>query len=393
MTRPDWRSAIKRHLAAALAALTVIAVAAGCGDSDRSSSGGGATAGGLTTVKVGTQPYFDYQFFKVAHQLGIDKEFGLNLVDVPEPGQTAYPQLARGDIDIAASCESCALPAIANFPKLRNFMITNLFKGFVLIGRAEGGRPEHKTHADFLRENGGDKDKAAADFVATLKGRSFAINPAADGSLLGALLEHGGLTPDAVKVISFPDEAKAALAFISGAGDYYFGSLPQELRMLTSSDLKGRFVEAGPAELFPLNYANFAATSDWLASHEDTATRLVAVWFRVTRYLYEQPERLLGIVARELQSQTGGLLSNDQTKLALTKFMYFAPFEKAYETYFDSKSPTWEAIALEELYRHAAAQGQIPAGTEHAGYEVSAKYFDLLTKRPDLVAKIKAPLQ
>jgi ABC-type nitrate/sulfonate/bicarbonate transport system substrate-binding protein len=379
---------MKHQLTVALAGLTVISLAVGC-----SGGGAGPAPAGLTTVRIGTQPYYDYQFFQVAHDLGIDREFGLNLVDVPEPGQTAYPQLAAGAIDVAASCESCALPAISNFPQLRDFLITELFKGFVLIGRTVNGRPQFKTYFDFLRADAANQQKAGADFAATLKGRSFAINPAADGSLFGALLAHAGLKPADTKVISFPDEGKAALAFISGAGDYYFGSLPQEVRMLTSADLKGRFVEAGPASLFPLNYANFAATSSWLASHQDVATRLVAVWFRVTQYLYQQPGRLLAIIARNLQSQTGGLLSSYQTKVALTKFMYFAPFANAYATYYNPKSPTWQGIALRELYQQAEEQKQISPGTNYWTYEVDAKYFSLLEKRPDLIKKIEAPIR
>ena len=380
------------RLVAAVAVVAAIGSLVACGDDDNATDARGEPGGELTTVRIGTQPYYDYQFFKVAHRLGIDKEFGLNLVDVPKPGQTAYADLARGAIDIAASCESCALPAIANFPKLRNFLITELFKGFVLIGRQDDGVPQYKTYADFLKTAGGNKDRATSEFVASLKGREFAINPAADGAVLGALLEHGALTPADVKITPFPDEVKAALAFISGTGDYYFGSLPQELRMLTSPDLKDRFVEAGPADLFPLNYANFAATSDWLESNEDTAVRLVAVWFRVTRYLYEKPDELLLIIAKELESQTGGLLTDEQTKLAITKFNYFAPFEKAYETYFDPRSPTWEGNALEKLYAEAEEQGQIPKGTDYRNHEVSSKYFKLLQERSDLVEIIKRPL-
>ena len=376
---------MKHPLAAVAAILLPLGFLAGCGTS-------GTSAGNLVTVRVGTQPYYDYQFFTVAHDLGIDKQFGLNIVTISEPGQTAYPQLAAGSIDIAASCESCALPAIVNFPQLRDFLITELFRGFVLIGRADNGRPEFKTYSDFLAADGGNQAKAASDFVTTLKGRTFAINAAADGSLLGALLANAGLTPRDVKVVSFPDEAKAALAFIAGTGDYYFGSLPQEVRMITSLDLKSRFVEAGPASLFPLNYANFAATSSWLSSHRDVATRLVAVWFRVTQYLYERPQMVLAIIARELQSQTGGLLSNYQTQVALTKFMYFAPLTKAYATYYDSSSPTWQGIALKELYQQAAAQGQIPDGTDYWTYEVDATYFALLMKQPDLIKKIEAPI-
>ncbi len=364
------------------------AAAAACGGP----SGSAAPASGLTTVRVGAQPYYDYQFFRIAHDLGIDKEFGLNLVDSPQPGQTAYPQLVRGDIDIAASCQSCALPAIGNLPDLRDFLITEQFKGFVLIGRSANGAPQYPTYQETLASSGGDPAKAQAAFVATLRGKKFAINPAADGALLSSLLAHANLTQADVQVISFPDEVKAALAFISGAGDYYFGSLPQELRMLTSDDLRGRFVEAAPSDLFPLSYSNFAATSGWLAKNEDTAVRLVAVWFRTTRYLYEKPDRLLQLIAENLQAETGGLLTPEQTRVALSRFNYFAPYEQAYASYFDPKSPTNEGVALAELYQQAIADKQIPDGTKYTDYEVSAKYFDLLTKRDDLVQKIKAPL-
>jgi ABC-type nitrate/sulfonate/bicarbonate transport system substrate-binding protein len=376
---------MRRILVGALAALLAVAPAACDGDQQK-------TEGGLTTVRVGTQPYYDYQFFSVAHELGVDREFGLDLVTVAHPGQTAYAQLARGDLDITASCESCLLPAIENLPGVRNFLITNLFKGFVLIGRSQNGKPQFTTYAETLAANGNDPEKAKAAFVRTLRGRNFAINPAADGALLGALLAHGGLTSSDVRVTSFPDEVKAALAFIAGTGDYYFGSLPQELRMLTADDLKTKFVEAGPAELFPLNYANFAAMSGWLENNEDTAVKLVAIWFRVTRYLDEKPERVLGIIARTLQAETGGVLSDEQTRLALTRFMYFAPYDKAQATYFDPSSPTRETLALEELYRQARADKQIPATAQYADYEVSARYFTLLTGRTDLIQKINAPL-
>ena len=383
---------LKRNFAILFAALAFLGMAAGCSSGGNASPSGGSSAGGLVTVRVGTQPYYDYQFFTVAHDLGIDRQFGLNIVTISEPGQTAYPQLAAGSIDIAASCESCVLPAIDNFSQLRDFLITELFRGFVLIGRAKNGVPEYKSYDDFLKADSGNQAKAASDFVATLKGRTFAINDAADGSLLGALLANAGLTPSDVKVISFPDEAKAALAFIAGTGDYYFGSLPQEVRMITSPDLKSQFVEAGPASLFPLNYANFAATASWLRSHQDVATRLVAVWFRVTQYLDQKPGLVLGIIAKELESQTGGLLTNSQTQIALTKFMYFAPYTSAYAAYYNHSSPTWEGIALKELYQQAAAQGQIPAKTNYWTYEVGSTYFALLMKRPDLIKKIEAPI-
>ena len=55
-----------------------------------------------------------------------------------------------------------------------------------------------------------------------------------------------GIGIDEVQLLNFADDQKAATAFLSGTGDFYIGSLPQERRLLSMED---RFVNAGGSEV------------------------------------------------------------------------------------------------------------------------------------------------
>jgi ABC-type nitrate/sulfonate/bicarbonate transport system substrate-binding protein len=347
----------------------------------------------LTKVLIETQPYYDFKFFDVAEALGIDKEFGLDIDIITTPEQFSWRKLARGDVDIAASCPTCVLPAIGELPNLRDFMICQVFEGFVPIGRMKDGKPARKTYDEFLKENNGDVQKALEAFAKSLKGTSWSVTPEIQKANIQLMLAKGGLTLDDVKIIPFPDETKSALGFIHGEGDYYFGSLPQSVRLVTAPELKGQFVIAGTSKLFPTAFGTFAALQEWLDKNEETALRLYAVHFRTTRYLYEQPDRLLEIIAESLKAATGGLLTKEATLVALTKFNYFPRFEDARKTFFDPNSPTYFAPANKQLFEEAAKQGQFPKEITWDQIQVADKYFAKLEKRQDLIDIINAPLK
>lgn len=348
-----------------------------------------ATASSLPTVKVAVGPFYDYQLFTVAEKLGIDKQLGIKLDVVNLPGSDAFQQLKRGSVDVGFSCESCALGVYKNFPDLRDFMITLQFKGNVVIGRKGSQR---QTYSQVLAKHGGNSKAAGAAFVKSLKGSTWCLSVANDEPTLAAMLQRGGLTTKDVNIVPFPNEDKGALAFIQGQCDYYFGSLPQEIRMVSSPSLKSKFVVAGPSSLFPLNYSNFSATQGWLTKNQDTALRLIAVWFRTTKYLDEKPGVVLPIVAKAVQTATGGVLSPTATKAALTQFNYFAPFDKAYNSYFNPKSPTWEGSALSQLFAQGKKEGTVPKNLNWRTVEISSVMFKKLQARKDLVARINAPI-
>lgn len=384
----SW-SCIARRLGAVVSLIAMLSFAAGYG----SSSSATETSEGLTKVLIETQPYYDFKFFDVAKELGIDREFGLDLTIITTPEQFSWRKLARGDVDIAASCPTCILPAIGELPNLRDFMINQVFEGFVPIGRLKDGKPERPTYDGYLEENGGDVNAALTSFAKSLNGSSWSITPEIHKANVQIMLEKGGLTLDDIKIIPFPDETKSALGFIHGEGDYYFGSLPQSVRLVSAPELKDQFVVAGSAKLFPTAFGTFAALQEWLDENEETAIRLYAVWFRTTRYLYERPDQLLEIISESLKAATGGLLTPEATMTALTKFNYFPLFEDARKTYFDPNSPTYFGTANEELFTEAARQGQFPKEITWDQIEVGDKYFEKLEARQDLIDIINAPLK
>ena len=375
------------RLGACMSLIAALGIAAGFGTSSS------AKADDLTEVIIETQPYYDFKFFDVAKELGIDKEFGLDVTILTTPEQFSWRKLVRGDVDIAASCPTCVLPAIGELPNLRDFMINQVFKGFVPIGRLKDGKPERPTYSGFLAENGGDVQAALVSFAKSLKGSSWTVTPEIQKANMQLMLAKGGLTLDDVEIIPFPDETKSALGFIHGEGDYYFGSLPQSVRLVSAPELEGQFVIAGSSDLFPTAFGTFAAMQEWLDENEETAVRLYAVWFRTTRYLYEEPDRLLEIIGESLKAATGGLLTSEATNAALVKFNYFPLFENARKTYFDPGSPTYFATANEELFTEAANQGQFPKEITWDQIQVGDKYFALLEARQDLIDIINAPLK
>src|SRR5262245_24335663 len=124
-----WRAVVAVGTAAVVAALAVAAQA-----TPRTPAHAARAAEG--TVKMAVGPYLDYMPWLVAHQLGIDKQFGLDIsATTLQTPQLAGPQLRRGDLDVAYSCQACNFAILKQIPELRDWMITNQFKGFAVIGR------------------------------------------------------------------------------------------------------------------------------------------------------------------------------------------------------------------------------------------------------------------
>src|SRR5690606_23630763 len=102
----------------ALALLVVAALAAACGSPpERSDSG-------ADIVRIGLSPYFEYQPWVIADELGLDEQQGIDLQFTSiESTQTAAVAARRGDIDLVPSCHSFAFPFYKEIPELRDFMI------------------------------------------------------------------------------------------------------------------------------------------------------------------------------------------------------------------------------------------------------------------------------
>jgi len=191
----------------------------------------------LKSVKVGITPYAFAMMFPVIHALGIDNEIGIDFViyDFSSSAGT-FPALIRGDIDIVNEDMSFHIAKIKNAPEIKTFGTNNLFKGFILIGR----KGVDKSYQEVLTELG-DPKKAKEKILKNLTGRKFVAAPFFSGVISDALRQIG-LELEDIEYIKFADDQKAAAAFIGGVGDFYLGSLPQEIKMLNMPD---KFVNMG----------------------------------------------------------------------------------------------------------------------------------------------------
>lgn len=162
----------------AIVSIVVMGVLAGA------SVGTAQRSAAIVKVRVGDGPYFDFILFHVAHELGIDRQLGVDLQFKVFP-QPPGAQLRRGDLDIIFSSPTTGFPLYENFPEYRAFMITDIFKGFTLIGR----KGKVKPYSQYLVEAGGNLKLAKQRFVrGELPGKSFcALKTEELGTLAGLL--------------------------------------------------------------------------------------------------------------------------------------------------------------------------------------------------------------
>lgn len=340
----------------------------------------------IYVVNVGRTPFFDYQFFEVAQKYGWDKELGIEFKDtwLTQSGP-AMQALANGSIDLAGSCIVCNYPFYESIPELRNFMTVNQFKGFVVIGR----QGLSKSYDEFLQELN-DPEKAKLAAIDQLKGATFPIYEANYLPMLTAVLEQGNLTIDDIKTINFPDDEKAALAMISGEGDFYIGGLPSEINLLMnhpdSFKLIGGAEILGPAGLW---YSNITATEKWLVENEEAALRIMAMAYRYNRYIQEDIDKVLPIVVEAMNAHSGVATTVDDLRFTFDKFLDFRTYQQDAETCYNPDSDLyWESSAIYYVEKST----ELPEDADYLIQNPLNPWFEKFQTRQDLLDWVDKPL-
>lgn len=195
----------------------------------------------LSKVRIGVSPYAMFQIWAAAHELGIDKEFGVDFeVEQLTSETVAAGALIHGDLDIITSGINAHIVRIRKAPQIKMFSSIGFFKGFIVIGR----KGKVKAFNELVAEMG--LKRAKETRLKEFKGKTFCLNVSGFKFLVADMLAQAGLTLDDIKILNFPDDEKAAVALIRGVGDFYMGSLPQERKLLKMSD---QFVNAGGSEI------------------------------------------------------------------------------------------------------------------------------------------------
>jgi ABC-type nitrate/sulfonate/bicarbonate transport system substrate-binding protein len=381
-----------RHLLSGSLAVVVGISLAAVGDATPSSAASHATK--LTTVTVAQGPYYDYQLLTVAHMLGLDHQLGLNFKIEPFPNP-ALSALQTGRVDVTYACDSCYFATAKSFPTYRNFIVTDLFKGFALIGRKGKVTP----YSVYVNRYHGNLAAAKRAFVLQqVKGKTISICPITCGNLspFEGLLAQAGLTVNDVHIVKFATDGEAADAFLAGTGNFYTGALPQEARLLYSPEFHGEFIDAAPQQAFGpgveggASYSTFATSEQWLKANPTVAKKVVAVWYRAVQYLHKDPSKILPMIAQLMKVAVGGVFPASVTKDAVTELEYFPTFNQAKTYVFGANSPTNQIAAAEYQAKSAGVVKQLPGGV--ATYEVSQKYYDEVAADTALVSYINAPV-
>ncbi len=339
------------------------------------------------TVRVGMTPFFDYQFWSVAKDWGWDEELGLDLqfIWLTQSGPSIQA-MASGSIDTVNTCVVCNFPFYESVPQMMDFLTVNQFKGFVVVGR----RGKAKTYAEFLEELG-DPEEAKLATIQQLKGSTWPMYRANYEPLLKGTLEQGGLTLDDVEIINFPDDEKSALAMIGGTGDFYMGGLPAETNLLRNHPeefmLIGGAEILGPAGLW---YSQIASTDEWLAEHEDAALKIMAMSYRFNRYVQEQPEKVLPIVAEAMNAHSGVNLTVEDLKFTFDNFLEFRTYQQEEEETYNPESPLYWGQSAEYYVEQST---ELPEDADYRLNNPLEEWFEKFLQREDLLEWVDAPLE
>ena len=345
--------------------------------------------GEIVKVRVAEGVSYDDEPWIWVDEFGIDTDLGIDIeiikfTDFPLQG------LIGGDFDMMFSCQVCVASSWANFPEYRDFMITNQFKGFILVGR-----PGMKTWYDFLDELG-DEDAATEAFIKSIEGMTLPVWDAGDIALVEAMMNQGGLTADDLNRIGFPDLPKAGLAFMAGEGDIYFGTLSQVARMVYDPETAKDFVVAAPFNAFGpggLWFSTMGTTQTFLDANPEAALRSVAAFYRAVRYLHEKPDVVIPLVDDNVAIATGGTLGTTTTHEIMTNLNYFPTAEGAKAEFFTSGSPLDNEKSIGFLFDRGVAAGEYSADDDWRTFQVSGEWLDKLLARADLMEYVNSPLE
>ncbi|MCX6089109.1 MAG: ABC transporter substrate-binding protein [Candidatus Atribacteria bacterium] len=348
----------------------------------------------LKKVRVGITPYAFSMMFPVIHETGIDHEVGVDfdLVDFPSSANT-FQILIRGDVDMLNEDMSVHIAKLKNSPEVRTFGTNNLFKGFILIGR----KGSDKSYEEVLADKG-NPDEAKKFILNSLKGRKFVAAPFFAGVISDAL-QQVGLKLEDIEYVQFADDQKAASAFISGVGDFYLGSLPQEIKMLSMPDkfinMGGNTEIMGPASLF---YGGILTTEKYLKENNDVILRVMAAFYRGAKYLQDAVKNndvhniYIQLMKEELNKRTAGTMPDEDMFNTEKKYEEIFTYERAWEVSLNPQSKLYWKITGDYQMKVEVGLGHLDQEYDLTHYFLWEKTYADLTQRKDLMDFINQPL-
>lgn len=377
---------MKKRLLSILLVLSMVFVLVGCGNSKSTESNdSGESAEEITKVGIGITPYPMYAVLSVAHEVGLDKEYGLDLeLQVVSSTSAGAQSLVRGDVAVSASCIQEHLACVSGSPNLVNFTPLGDFKGFFFVGR-EG---ELSSWDDLVEEKGGDIEAAKEERLNDFKGKTFCIIPQRKALILDALAQVG-LVEDDVTFMNFGDDAKAANALLSGTGDFYIGSLPQQRSLMN----QGGFINVGGSDILGeagLWFDTWMTTAEFLENDKETALKLQALIFGAVNAFDADQEEFSEIAAKLFTETSGTETPTEEWLTFMTEFDDLVSIDEAEEGFYNSESDRYWKKTVNYTVKTLIESGDLPEGTDGNQYYTGGEeLFKKLLEDKELVEQIK----
>lgn len=341
--------------------------------------------GELTQVNVGMTPYSMYVIWQIASELGIDEAYGLdlNLVTCTSTANGATLMVGSGDVDISAACIAEHLACVETASNIVNFNVIGDFTGFFFVA------PEGlmKSWDELLNENNGDVAAAKEIRLNELKGKTFNCIPQRKSMIMDTI-QQVGLKEEDITFAFFADDAKAANALITGSGDIYIGSLPQQKALIQ----QGGFVNVGGTEILGASglwYDTMMTTEEFVADNPEVCKKLFAVYFSAVNVFYKDPEAVAPVAAAYLTETTGSEFTVEDWLDMQTNYDIFQTLDAAKNTFYNPDSARYWKVSAEAQMAQLVSDGALtnPKSVDYY-YGQSQEIFEALLADETLVAQI-----
>ena len=304
----------RRRIGSAIVAAAAVVTVASCGDDGSSDGGGGGGADSLGTITIAAQPAPGYVPVRVAQELGMFEERGLQVEFLPIQGVgPALSALENGSATAHTNVVSVLATANSEGADLRAFCgDLDLTQGAVFAA------PD----SDLPVADGDNWEEVVQAWEGKTIG-VFALGGAIQAEF-EALFEAAGVPLDSVQYSAVGVGEQAIAALEEGVVDLLFG-FPFLSQNLEARDFTQLFLwEEDAPEGLGAASVNFLAKKDWLDDNPEAAATFCDVLTEVEAELFDHPEELTAAVrtefglegeALELAVAPDGPLSNHNTEI------------------------------------------------------------------------------
>jgi len=231
-------------------------------------------------------------------------------------------------------------------------------------------------------------EKAKEYRLNEFKGKTFCIIPQRKPLIMDTIAQIG-LTDKDVKFMNFGDDQKAATAFLSGTGDYYIGSLPQQQKLVKMED---KFVDAGGSDILGpagLWYDTMISTDRFMKDNCEAALRTIATMYATIKEFDKDPGKFAEIASKKLSEIAGAKFTVEDYLEFQTRYDDFLSIEECKEGLYNKGSSLYWKHPVDYYVKLSIADGLLDKEISNDEYygEGEKLFFELL-QRDDLMKLI-----